>query len=128
MRDDLIDSTDFVPTIMQAAGARLPAGVSFDGRSFLPQVRGAPGNPRQWVYWWYDPKPGHGKAEYARTRFARDRRYKLSDDGRLYDAERDDEETRPIARGQGGAEAERSRAALERVLRDMRRQEDAAAR
>lgn len=125
---DLIDSTDFVPTILQAAGAKSPAGVPIDGRGFLPQIRGERGNPRQWVYWWYDPKPGHGKAEYTRTRFARDHRYKLYEDGRLYDAERDGEETKPIPRGEGSAEAERSRAALEGVLRNMRRQEDAKPR
>jgi arylsulfatase A len=126
--DDLIDSTDFVPTILEAAGAQQPAGVPRDGRSFLPRLRGEKGNPRQWVYWWYDPKPGHGKAEYARTRCARDHRYKLYEDGRFFDAERDDEETHAIAKGQGTAEAERSRVALGNVLRSMRAQEEKVTR
>jgi arylsulfatase A-like enzyme len=124
--DDLVDSTDFVPTIFEAAGVPHPRGVPADGRSFLPQVRGERGSPRPWAYWWYDPRPGHGKEQFTRARFARDARYKLYDDGRLFDAERDDEERRPIARGEGPAEAERSRSALEAVLRSMRRQEDEA--
>jgi len=122
--DDLVDSTDFVPTIFEAAGASLPAGVPFDGRSFLPRLPGDPGRPRESVYWWYDPKPGHGKEQYARTRFARDARYKLYEDGRLFDPERDPEDERPIGQGQGGADAERSRVTLAELLRQMRREED----
>ncbi len=33
---DLVDSTDFVPTLLGAAGVTSPSGVKFDGRSFLP--------------------------------------------------------------------------------------------
>jgi arylsulfatase A len=126
--DDLVESTDFVPTIFEAAGASKPSGVPFDGRSFLPQIRGQRGNPRDWVYWWYDPRPGHGKEQFTRVRFARDRHYKLYEDGRLFDAERDQEEERPIARAQGGAAADKSRAALEAVLRSMRKEEEGVRR
>jgi arylsulfatase A len=126
--DDLVDSTDFVPTIMEAAGARLPAGVPIDGRSFLPRLRGDRGSPREWVYWWYDPKPGHGKEQYTRTRYARDARYKLYEDGRLFDAERDPEDEHEISKGRGNPEAERSRLALQEVLRSMKREEEKAPR
>ena len=53
---DLVDSTDFVPTPLEAAGARPPSGVKFDGRSFLPQLRGERGQPRDWIYSWYSPR------------------------------------------------------------------------
>jgi arylsulfatase A-like enzyme len=122
--DDLVDSTDFVPTLFEAAGARLPAGVPFDGRSFLPRLRGEHGRPREWVYWWYDPQPGHGKEQYHRTRWARDSRYKLYEDGRLFDAERDAEDQHPIVHGHGDAESERSRRALTDVLRQMKQEEE----
>ena len=36
----LVDSTDFLPTIVEAAGLRWPADRVIDGRSFLPQLRG----------------------------------------------------------------------------------------
>ena len=99
---DLIESTDFVPTLLETAGAPPPAGVKLDGRSFLPQVRGEKGNPRDWVYWWYDPKPGHDKAQYPRTRFARGPRYKLYEDGRFFDAENDPlEAASPVRRHRG---------------------------
>ena len=47
---DLIDVSDFLPTLAEIAGAPLPAGVELDGRSFAPQLRGRPGRPREWVY------------------------------------------------------------------------------
>ena len=69
-----------------------------------------------------DPKPGHGKAQYDRTRFARDARYKLYEDGRLFDAEQDPEDQHPI-QPQATAEANRSRTSLTKVLKQMRHEE-----
>ena len=41
---DLISSTDFLPSICQAAGIDVPSQI--DGLSFLPQLRGQTGTPR----------------------------------------------------------------------------------
>jgi arylsulfatase A len=41
---DLIDSTDFLPTVCAAAGIDIPADWKVDGRSFLPQLRGEQGS------------------------------------------------------------------------------------
>ena len=38
--EDLIDSTDFLPTVLQASGEPMPGDVKLDGQSFLPQLRG----------------------------------------------------------------------------------------
>lgn len=46
---DLIDFSDFFPTICEIAGAGLPDD-ELHGRSFLPQLLGKPGTPRQWVH------------------------------------------------------------------------------
>jgi arylsulfatase A len=54
--DDLVDSTDSLPTLVEATGGAIPADI--DGRSFLPQIRGEPGHPREWVYMHHDPRPG----------------------------------------------------------------------
>jgi arylsulfatase A len=79
---DLVDSTDFLPTICDAAGLTPPAGI--DGRSFFPQLRGQVGRPRDWAYCWYSPR-GEPPQE-----FTFNQRYKLTRDGRLlefgYDA------------------------------------------
>ena len=35
---DLVDSTDFLPTLLDAAGVTAPSGLKLDGRTFLPQT------------------------------------------------------------------------------------------
>jgi len=47
--DDLIDFSDLFPTLCQLAGVPLPEE-KIHGRSFLPQLLGKPGNPREWVH------------------------------------------------------------------------------
>ncbi|HSU66001.1 MAG TPA: sulfatase-like hydrolase/transferase, partial [Tepidisphaeraceae bacterium] len=90
---DLIDATDFVPTLCDATATPVPAELKLDGRSFLPQLRGEKGNPRDWLYAWYNPSGG-AKALFE---FAHDAQYKLYTDGRFYAVEKDDTEKSPLA-------------------------------
>ena len=67
---DLIDATDFLPTICEATGTPIPAELKTDGRSFLPQLRGEKGNPREWLYAWYNPerrREGEGRVRPRRA-------------------------------------------------------------
>ena len=72
--DEMIDSSDFFPTFAELAGAKLPAGKIIDGHSFLPQVRGEKGKPREWVF-----------IELARHWYTADQKWKLNEQGELYD-------------------------------------------
>ncbi len=47
---DLVDTTDFLPTLGAAADVPLPAEVKIDGHSFLPQLHGEAGTSREWIY------------------------------------------------------------------------------
>ncbi|NQU22299.1 MAG: sulfatase-like hydrolase/transferase [Candidatus Nealsonbacteria bacterium] len=47
--DDLIDFSDLFPTLCALAGAPLPQE-ELHGHSFLPQLLGNPGNPREWIH------------------------------------------------------------------------------
>ena len=114
--DDLVDTTDFLPTVAAVTGARPPSGVQMDGRSFLPQLRGETGNPREWVFCHYDPDWG----SFSSSRFARDQRWKLYDDGRLYDVPADLLEEQPLGPGSGGPEAAAARQRLQQVLDRLR--------
>jgi arylsulfatase A-like enzyme len=117
VNEDLADSTDLYATILDAAGARPPEGATIDGRSLLPEIRGEAGNPKDVILVWHDPRPGTGKENYTRLElFARDKRFKLYDDGRLYDVPADVLEERPIAEGQGRPEAEAARKKLREAL------------
>jgi len=91
--DDLVDSTDFLPTVVEAAGAKLPGGHKIDGRSFLPQLRGAKGQPRDWVYSWYSPRQ---QADLTVREFAFNQRYKLYRTGEFYDLTSDLAEKSPL--------------------------------
>ncbi len=113
--DDLIDSTDFIPTIADVTGAA--ALEPNDGRSFAAQLRGETGNPKDVILCWHDPRPGVNKENYTRLElWARDRRFKLYDDGRLYDVPADVLEESPIPVGGGGPESEAARGKLRAAL------------
>lgn len=113
--DDLVDTTDFLPTIAAVAGVDGPELEHLDGRSFLPQLLGERGTPRDWIYSWYAPREG-GEAERA-VEFAFDRRFKLYRDGRFFDLASDRAEKRPLAvaalEGDAAAAAIKLRAAID---------------
>lgn len=94
--EDLIDSTDFIPTIAACAGLPTADLGSLDGVSFLDQIRGLRGRPRSWQYCDFTAKPGWDKERYNRIRYARTQRYKLYEDGRLYDIPADPLEESPL--------------------------------
>ncbi len=114
--DDLIDFSDFLPTLAEVSGARLP-DVTIDGRSFAPQLRGGKGNPREWIYCYY---AGREVLNVPPTQFARDKRWKLYDDGRLFDIDSDVLEQHQVPVGSSDAHAQVARKKLEAVLDSMR--------
>lgn len=89
---DLIDFSDFMPTFMDAANISAPPSPKLDGISFLPQLKGTAGNPRRWVYNWYQ----HPARKEPRI-FARNHRYKLYSTGEFYEIPADEGEKQPIA-------------------------------
>ena len=71
---ELVDSTDFHPTFAELAGAKLPAGKVIDGRSFVPQLQGKKGQPREWIF-----------IQLAAQWYVRDAKFKLNQKGELFD-------------------------------------------
>jgi arylsulfatase A len=69
---DLVDFSDFLPTLRKAAKADIPAELSIDGRSSLPLLKGGDYQPREWVYCWYSR---NGKINIQQ--WVRNQRYKL---------------------------------------------------
>lgn len=111
--EDLMDSTDLIPTIAEATGVPKLEGAD-DGVSFLPQLRDATGTPREWVLVHHDPRPGWGKERWTSLEyFVRDQRWKLYEDGRLYDIANDVLEQAPITEGDA---AQAARQKLQAVL------------
>lgn len=111
--DDLVDFSDFLPTVLEAIGLPVPAGL--DGQSFLPQLRGETGTPREWIHCYYCPRPERTEP----VRFVRDRRWKLYGDGRFYDVENDVLEKNPLQQIEPGSQAEAAKQKLAAALESM---------
>ena len=109
--DDLVDFSDMMPTIAAMTGASLPKGAILDGVSFAARLSGRKGKPREFVYIYNEPIPGPIPKP---TIFARDQRWKLYSDGRLYDISSDALEQHPINQGPEGV-----RRRLQAVLDSM---------
>lgn len=109
---DLVDSTDVLPTLCEAAGAPVPKELNVDGRSFLPQIIGQRGRPREWYYSWYAPH------DVVVAEFAATRDFKLSRSGEFYDLRKDIEEKQPLSAptldGEAAAAARLLQGALDR--------------
>ncbi len=113
---DLIDFSDFLPTVCAAGQGKLPADRVLDGRSFLPQLRGQTGNPRDSVVIHYDKDPDFSEPKFRRVRFAYDGKYKLYLDGRMFEVARDYLEQSPLDLLQASSEVRAARVRLQEAL------------
>jgi arylsulfatase A len=110
---DLVDTTDFLPTLIEAAGESLPANPEVDGRSFLPQLRGDKGRPREWVYSWYSPRQG---TDTTVREFAFNEHFKLYRSGEFFDLSKDVQEKNPLEVGALAGKAAGAAKLLRRAL------------
>lgn len=108
---DLIDLSDFLPTLCGCAGINVPPALNIDGRSFMPQLRGERGDPRDWIYTWYSM---HGGA--TGVEFARNHQYKLYSSGLFYDIANDRLEERPMVASEMNEHAKATRMMLQKAL------------
>jgi arylsulfatase A len=106
---DLIDFSDFYPTLAEVAGAKLPAAVTIDGRSFAAQLRGQEGERRDWVY-----------VELGQKRYVRDARWKLTGDGILSDMQEAPFGELAVEAGKEDSEAAAARKRLQAVLEQLK--------
>jgi arylsulfatase A len=72
--DDLISSTDFLPTFADITGAALPKDIVLDGQSFKAQIQGKKGNPRNSLF-----------VQLANNYWVRSLGWKLNQSGELFD-------------------------------------------
>jgi len=72
---DLVDFTDFYPTLVELAGATLPHGVVLDGKSLVPSLSGDedPFKKRNWIY-----------SQLGTSRMVRDWQFSLDNQGGCY--------------------------------------------
>jgi arylsulfatase A-like enzyme len=89
----LVDFTDFLPTLVEVAGARVPDELELDGQSFLRRLLGKPGPKRDWVFCHYAPRWG----KWGDARYVHDTEWKLHEDGRIFNVRTDPLEEKPLS-------------------------------
>jgi len=109
--NDLIDFSDFLPTICEASGTPVPTDLKTDGHSFLPQLKGQKGNARDWIYCWYSRDGTLPGKEWTRNQ-----RYKLYRTGKFYDLQNDVLEKTPLRVDKLGKRAIQVHAMLQQAL------------
>lgn len=108
---DLVSSTDFLPTLCAAAEVKVPENV--DGVSFLPQLKGEAGKPRDWLYTWYSPRQSQ---DMTVREYTFDHRFKLYRTGQFYDLSTDALEKQDLASSSLTRDAAAAKAKLQGVL------------
>lgn len=118
--DDLVCFSDLFPTMVQAAGLPPKTIEDGDGWSFWPQCLGQPGKQREWIYCYYFPRPSskkyNDKYNHYEVRFARDKRYKLYDNGELFDTIEDVLEKQPLGADAADSDINAVRRKLQAVI------------
>jgi arylsulfatase A len=102
---DMVDFSDLFPTFAELAGAKLPEGVTIDGHSFAPQLRGEPGTPRKWIF-----------VQLGGAWYVREPLWKLTGKGELYDMKDAPFVETPVPADAENAEATAARKRLQAVL------------
>jgi arylsulfatase A len=102
---ELVDSTDFHPTFVELAGAKLPPQIVIDGRGMVPQLHGKKGQPREWVF-----------IQLARQWYVREAKFKLNQAGKLFDMSKAPFEELEIPASGQSAPAEAARRRLQAAL------------
>jgi arylsulfatase A len=102
---DLIDFSDMYATFAEVAGAPVPRDMTFDGRSYAPQLRGQPGKPREWVY-----------VQLGNKWYVRSQDWKLTQSGELFDMKDSPFVEKPASKD---AEARAARERFQKVLDNL---------
>ncbi|MCL6274907.1 sulfatase-like hydrolase/transferase [Muricauda sp. 2012CJ35-5] len=90
--DNLVDFTDFLPTLVEAAkGEKLDVNQT-DGLSFYPQLVNEKGQARDWIFCDYSPNWG----KFEPKRYVQDKNWKYYNNGELYNLNEDRMEKQPL--------------------------------
>jgi arylsulfatase A len=106
---DLVDFSDWLPTLAELAGSKLDPERSLDGQSFANSFRGLKGPRRTYAF-----SESRGK-----QRFVRDQRWKLYASGKMFDLKQDPMEKKALPENPGSKEALSAKARLAQALSDL---------
>ncbi|MCX7046327.1 MAG: sulfatase-like hydrolase/transferase [Candidatus Sumerlaeota bacterium] len=102
---DMVDFSDYHATFAELAGTTQPANLPFDGHSFAPQLRGQPGQPREWIF-----------VQLGARWYVRERNWKMTQAGELLDMKEAPFEEKPVPADTKDEEAIAARRRLQAAL------------
>ena len=103
--DDLVDFSDFLPTLAELGGRAVDAGYSADGHNFAKLIRGTGPGTRSWAY-------AESKGRY----WVRTQRWKLYSSGEFFDLQQDPGEMQPLSDAETGEAAAVAKSSLRDAL------------
>jgi arylsulfatase A len=103
--NQLIDASDFVPTLAALTGATMPKNINYDGQSFAAQLTGSKGTERDWIF-----------VELGKHWYVRDSLWKLNEEGQLFDMSNAPFEEKLITPESSTSTSETERKKLQAVL------------
>jgi len=118
INQNLIDFTDFVPTLLEVSGAETKNNKVFtDGISFYPQLMGDenPKNKREWIFCHYAPNWG----KFPPKTFIHNTDLKLYKNGEIYRLKEDLYEKHPVEKSDLDKKSQKVIRSFEKVLNKM---------
>jgi arylsulfatase A len=112
--EQLVDFTDFYPTLAEIAGLAVTPAEGIDGVSFLPLLRGQTTTSKGFAISFFARNP-----EDARTFWVRNNRWKLYEVGNLFDMIADPNERNPIRANNDSPVSGRARTKLTGIANDF---------
>jgi arylsulfatase A len=97
-----------LPTFADLAGAKLPTKNVLDGRSFLPQLMGKKGNPREWIF-----------IELGNKWYVREAKWKLNREGELFDMSNAPFQEKLVSNYAQNKEASEAYSRLQKALKSL---------
>ena len=116
VNENLVDFTDFYPTLLDIGRAENPYGQSTDGVSFYGQLIGKPAKARDWVFCHYDPR----WSNFPSKRYVHNKEWKLYESGDFYNFQNDPAEINHLNDETLTTEQLKLKKAFQKVLDEMK--------
>jgi arylsulfatase A-like enzyme len=113
--ENLVDFTDFLPSLLDIAGTKDSWEEIIDGVSFYHQLTSEPGDIRDWIFCHYHPRWG----KFPHKRYVQNTEWKLYEQGAFYNIRSDPKELNPLLGNQLTIEQLHIKENLQQVLNRM---------
>ena len=112
INDNLIDFSDFLPTLLETVSFQKTGTIQTDGVSFYSQLLGDNSKKREWIYCYYAPNWGN----FENATYVQNSKWKLYGDGRIYALGQDPLEQTSLSKEDLSKKVKRTISTFEKIL------------